>query len=63
MRLWKTPPPDLFAPPRSAVDLKPDQRAAAVQLLETLLKEAMAALEALGEASGEQEARDDKDHR
>jgi hypothetical protein len=62
MRTWKTPP-DLFAPPRPVADLKSDQRAVAVELLEALLKEAMATLEAPSEASGEREARDDQDHR
>ena len=63
MRMWKTPPLDLFAPPRPAARLTPDQRAAAVKLLEALLREAMAAPQTQGNASGEQEARDDQDHR
>jgi len=63
MRTWKTPPPDLFAPPRPVAELKPDQRIAAVKLLETLLKEAMTTREATDGASSEQEARDEQDHR
>lgn len=63
MGRWSTPMPDLFAPRRPVPKLPPEQRAAAVKRLETLLKEASATPVPEGGAIAGQEVGDDQDHR
>lgn len=62
MRTWKAPPPNLFEPQRAVVDLPPLQRAAALKLLEALLKESLSPPVAQGVPAIAQEADHDEDH-